>query len=218
MQPTDRARFATLMLALAEYHQRDMSVALIELYWRGLAHFDIEAVDRAVMAHVQNPDSGQFMPKVGELVRMIEGTTGDRAAIAWAKVHRAVTHVGPYQTLVFDDPLIHAVLTDMGGFGLLCNVQTDEMPFRAREFEQRYRGYAARRELPAYLSKLVGEVEAHNRSEGHAGHIPDPVLIGDPEKAAAVMAGGQKSITTVRTAALAAPLKEIAHAARAARA
>ncbi len=197
MQKHDAPRFAAAMTACSEYYGRTLSDPIIEIYWRGLEVFDIQAVEVAFQAHIRNPDTGQFFPKVGDIVKLIEGATGDRAQVAWSKVHFAVRCIGPYQSLVFDDPIIHLVLTDMGGFGQLCNVRTDDMPFRAKEFEQRYRAYAVRPQLPDYLPRLVGETEANNRNGGYLEHIPEPVVIGDTTKAQAVLAGGKEGISLV---------------------
>jgi len=66
--------------------------------------------------HLMNPDTGQFLPKPADIVRMLGGRTLDRALMAWAKVDKAVRQIGTYESVVFDDALIHRVLHEMGGW------------------------------------------------------------------------------------------------------
>lgn len=199
MRDQDRQEFQRLLGDVMGYYGRNTSPFLIGVFWEGLARFDLPVVKRAFSLHAQDPDRGQFPPKVADIVRVIEGTTGDRAVRAWTQVRHAVQSIGPYQSLVFDDPLIHVVLADMGGFQALCDMKTDDVPFRARDFSDRYRAYAARREIPAYDPKLIGIVEADCLARGFHEHIPPPVLVGDPQRCAKVLANGtgRKAVASV---------------------
>lgn len=188
MIETDKARFAQALMALAEYYGKPLSDGVVALYWQGLQDLDIGAVESAIGRHMCNPDTGQFMPKVADLRRMIGGRTTDAAAVAWSKVDRAVRCVGPYRSVAFDDPLIHAVVTDMGGWVLLTGKSEDEWPFVAREFENRYRGYAMRSEQPAYPPVLIGIQQADAERRGFKPEAP--TLIGNAGAARLVLAGG----------------------------
>lgn len=184
MRHEDKTQFATLMGALAEYYSREISGAVIGMYWQGLEHYELAAVREALNRHMQNAETGQFFPKIADIAKMLTGTSSDCALQAWAKVDKAVRQVGPYETVVFDDALIHRVLHDMGGWISLSQKTEDEWPFVAREFENRYRGFKSRNEVPEYPPKLIGIAEAHNAKEGFTP--PHPVLIGNKEKARAV--------------------------------
>lgn len=106
--------------------------------------FDLAAVKDALNRHCVNPDNGQFMPKPADVVKLLQGSSQDGALVAWAKVDRAVRQVGTYSTVVFDDPIIHRVVQDMGGWVALGDKREKEWPFVAKEFENRYRGYPMR--------------------------------------------------------------------------
>jgi hypothetical protein len=188
MTNSDKPNFAALMTALGDYYARELSDAVIDMYWRGLQHYDLAVVKEALNRHMQNPDSGQFMPRIADIARMLGGTTQDAALVAWAKVDRAVRSVGTYADVVFDDPLIHRVLHDMGGWLALSTKSEDEWPFVAKEFENRYRGFRMRSERPEYPPVLIGIAGAHNRRAKLA--VQEPILIGDQGGARAVMAGG----------------------------
>jgi hypothetical protein len=188
MLPNDKKRFVTLLTGIADYYAKEISIGVIGLYWEGLRQYDIEAVEKALWQHTQNPDSGQWMPKIADVTKMLIGRTADQAAIAWTKVDTAVRRVGSYADVVFDDSIIHRVLVDMGGWLSLAMKTEDEWPFIARDFENRYRGYKMRGEVPDYLPVLIGLANAHNGKEGMQ-RLP-PVLVGDQELARRVMAGG----------------------------
>lgn len=191
MTPHDKPAFAHLIAMLGEYYGREISEGLIGMYWQGLEEYDIEAIRDALNRHMRNPDTGSFMPRIADITRMLHGSTQDSALRAWAKVDKAVRHVGTYQSVVFDDPLIHAVVQDMGGWVGLGSRTEDEWPFVAREFETRYRGYRVRLASRDYPRVLIGISEAHNARTGKA--IQPPVLIGDQAAAQRVMAGGSSA-------------------------
>ena len=134
----------------------------------------------------------QFAPKLADIKKLIEGSTQTQGMRAWAKVETAVRSVGAYRSVAFDDPLIHVVIVEMGGWTTLCRSAVDEMPFKAREFERRYAAYRLRRELPNFPPRLMGESESQNRLNGRADYEVRPVLIGDPERAARVIEQGQQ--------------------------
>lgn len=188
MQQDDFDTFSTMLQAVAEYCGKPLSAGVIAIYWQGLRDLDLDALRHGLNAHVQNPDNGQFMPKIADIRRMLGGTTQDAALVAWAKVDQAIRRIGTYADVVFDDPLVHRVLHDMGGWMALGTKTEDEWPFVAKEFENRYRGYRMRSERPEYPPVLIGIAGAHNRKGNHA--LQPPILIGDQAKAHAVMNGG----------------------------
>lgn len=188
MLPSDKKRFLSVLTATADYYGKELAVTTLNLYWEGLRQYDLDAVEKALALHMQNPDSGQWIPKIADVAKMLEGGTGDQAALAWAKVNAAVRRVGSYADVVFDDALIHRTLADMGGWLSLMTKTENEWPFVAKEFENRYRDYRMRGETPEYPPILIGLANAHNGKEGM--RTQPPVLIGDQVLAAAVMASG----------------------------
>lgn len=188
MQATDKKRFATLLSGVAEYYGKELSPGVISLYWQGLEQYDIEAAEKAFWDHTQNPDNGQFMPKIADITRAMQGRTIDQAAVAWSKVDQAIRRIGTYQDVVFDDPIIHRVIADIGGWIWLGNQLETEWPFIAKNFENRYRGFKLQGAAPDYAPVMLGLANAHNSKEGFRNH--PPVLIGNQAQAKAVLAGG----------------------------
>jgi hypothetical protein len=186
--PEDRRPFAAMLKAIAELYGRDLSAAVVGMYWSALAPYNLAAVRLAFDRHARNPDSGQFMPKPADLIRMIDGGTADSAAAAWAKTMAAVRRVGGHESVVFDDPLIHRCVEDMGGWPKLCEGKVDDEPFRQRDFTTLYRGYTVRREIPPYPPRLIGRFEAANRAQGF--EPAPPMLVGDQAACLAVSRNG----------------------------
>lgn len=187
MIDADRKRFSAIMHGVAEYYGKPISKASVEIYWRGLSHLTVDDVERGTAAHMQDADSGQYMPKIADILRHVSGNAQTKAMQAFAKVERAIKRVGTWESVVFDDPIIHAVIDDMGGWILLGQCQEKEWPFKAREFEQRYRGYV-QTGLTAHPAKLIGLSERANINAGF--DVAEPVMIGDANVAALVAKDG----------------------------
>lgn len=188
MQPSDRKQFLTLLTGIADYYGKELSTGVIGLYWEGLRQYDIEAVERALWAHTQNPDSGQFMPKIADVTKVLQGRTEDQAQLAWSKVDGAVRQIGIWADVAFDDPILHRVLADMGGWVRINQADEEKWPFIAKEFVTRYRGFKIAGAAPAYPRYFLGTASTHNTAEGLAK--PCVRLVGNPEVARQVIAGG----------------------------
>jgi Domain of unknown function (DUF6475) len=188
----DRKRFAILMAGLSEYYDKRISDVVIEIYWNGLKDYDIDAIDKALKLHTHS-DTGQFMPKISDIVKLIDGSSSDIAIQAWTKVEKAISAVGAYATVVFDDNIIQAVIRDMGSWTTMCHKKLEEMPFVAKEFQSRYRHYKTTNKDTNHPKVLIGLYEASNQLQGFKSQPPIP--IGDEAKARLVYkTGGDKSI------------------------
>lgn len=188
MRTEDFGKFHEGIVGVMSFYGKDVSGFALDVWWMALKGYDLAAITEAFNRHLMNPDSGQFAPKPADIVRMLQGSTQDAALTAWAKVDKAVRSIGPYQSVVFDDPLIHAVLHDMGGWIALSQKTEDEWPFVAKEFENRYRGFKSRGIVPEYSGVMVGLGEAHNRKGGF--NVEPPMLIGNEQSAKQVMLSG----------------------------
>ncbi len=170
------------------FYGKTVSQFALDVWWSALKPYDLPAIIDAFNRHLASPDVGSYPPKPADIVRMLGGRTIDRALLAWAKVDKAVRQVGTYESVAFDDPLIHRALHEMGGWIGLGQKTEDEWPFVAKEFESRYRAYAARGETPEYPPVLIGIAQAHNEAKGIRSS--GPRLIGNQVEAERVMRGG----------------------------
>ena len=183
-------RIAKAFTATMELYGRRVSVDMLDLFTGIMARFEADDVLRALETHMLDPDVGQYPPKPADVVRRIQGGNGSRAAKAWAKVMHAIRTVGGWPSVVFDDPLIHACISDMGGWIKLCEMKEADAPFRAKDFDRLYMGYRQQEHVPAYPPHFPGRAEIENRQNGFP---PDPpLLLGDQTAARLTHDGGSE--------------------------
>ncbi len=189
MRPTDRNEFAALLTAALAYYRQDMTPFTLEVWWTGCANFDLEQVRKALTAHATDPDKGQFAPKVADLVRILGGTSTDRAQLAWGKAYGAMCSIGAYTDVVFDDPAIHAAITDLGGWMKLCRSSLDDLSYLQHRFCEAHRAYSARGQFE-YPRVLGGDRSPDEMYIKRGLPAPKPTPVGDLEKARRVYLGG----------------------------
>jgi hypothetical protein len=191
MTPDEKIRLVDVLTAALSVYGQVLTPMSTEVWLAALDPFPIAEVSAALSAHIRNPDVGQYPPKPADVVRALNGATGDNAAWAWAKVARAARSVGGYRTVAFDDPGIHAAVEALGGWVWLCEQPERELPFIAKRFEALYGSARARVREQSYPRYLIGRTEAENRSNGHP-HLDKVALIGDIRRCAEVIEHGRE--------------------------
>lgn len=182
----DRTRLVGILTGVYSFYRTDLTEFQLSAWLRVLDGVDVERIAKAFDAHLMDPSAGQFLPKPADLVRQLQGTQTDRAALAWSKALQAIQRVGAYASVVFDEPAIHCAVEDLGGWPALCATTYDELPHVERRFCAAYRAHL--KGGTAHPPRLPGLAEQHNAIGGHASQPPE--LIGDEAAARAVMAGG----------------------------
>ena len=75
-QQSDRPAFRAIMKDLCDYYDKtELSNGVLLMYFDSLATFSLDEVKAAASRHVSSPDHGAFMPKVGCLIRQLDGAT-----------------------------------------------------------------------------------------------------------------------------------------------
>ena len=189
MTPADRSRFFDALNAVYALYRVELSEPVGRIWWTALQGYEIEAVVAALGRHAVNPDTGQFLPKPADVVKQLEGATQDVALIAWAKVLNGLKQHGTYVSVVFDEPIIHRVIEDLGGWIWLGQQTDKEIPFIEKRFRDAYRAWRQRSALMAYPRRLPGVIEHQNGAAGYAGVNVITKFIGDQTKAMAVLDG-----------------------------
>lgn len=169
MREDEKAAFAELLGQVMGVYRQPVSEFLIGVWWETCKAFELDAVRRAFSAYVRSPDSTAFAPRPSDITKILEGTSSERAAVAWIKVDRAIRTIGHYASMRFDDPLIHRVIEDMGGWVRLASTPTvDELNFVRIEFGKRYTALAARGQAYDPVPYLIGATEQYNAAHGYA--------------------------------------------------
>lgn len=185
MRPSDKPDFYGLISDVLGYYGKSASDFTLQVWWQACQNFEMEQVSKALSAHAADAEHGQFAPKVADLVRILQGTNTDRALLAWGKVLEAISAVGAYQDVVFDDPAIHASISDCGGWTKICRGDMAELSYVQHRFCQSHKAYTSRGEFD-YPRILNGDRSPDAEYIKFGRPIPKPALVGDKEKAKAV--------------------------------
>lgn len=177
----DLQNFMKLIVVISRTYNKQFTPVEIEIYWRSLKAFSLEYVRAAVDNHIQNPDGGQFLPNPADIIRAIRSNS--QQALAWKKTLHAMQSVGRYESVCFDDALIHLTIKSLSSWPKLCSTNDRQLPFVEKEFKKRYWEYSIKNPLchPKYLKGII---------EMRSGCASSPVLIGDVIKAKRVIETG----------------------------
>lgn len=186
MQPADKKGFALLIAGVYAYHRQPCSDALIAMYWRGCQQWSLEQVTAAVDRLTYDAEAGKFPPKIGDITRALEGTSTDRAAVAWGVVMQAIGAVGAYQDVDFGDPATHAAIHDLGGWPKVCRTELKELGYLQHRFGESYRAYTGRGVTECPLV-LMGDRSPDAEFERKGLPVPTARLFG-PRPCADVLA------------------------------
>lgn len=192
MQQSDFRDFSQLVTDVLAYYRQDASRFVLDLWWVACQNFELEQVRAAMQRHATDADHGRFAPKVADVVRILSGTATDRAALAWGKALEAMSSVGSYRDVVFDDPAVHAVIEDLGGWPKVCRTELDELSFLQHRFCEGHRAYSGRGTFD-YPRRLMGDRSPDSEYAKKGLPPPKPALVGDPNRARLVYEQGSAS-------------------------
>lgn len=187
MTADDKRQLYALLKNVHSFYKADLSTFAAQVWWSALQNYSIEQIQSAFTAHAVDPKEGRFMPKPADIVRVLQGTHEERALVAWGSVMQAMERHGSWSSVAFDDPVIHAVITDLGGWTTLCQTKYEELPFVQKRFCDAFRAYAVKG-VQSYPPLLLGNADRENLRMGYP--TTSPVLIGDASKAKLVIENG----------------------------
>ena len=204
METGDYVQFRQILKRTMALYDKPLTSEMADLWFDALFNFDLADVGHAMTAHIRNSDGGQFAPKPADIIRALTGGLDGVCQAAWTKVAGAVGSAGPWQSVAFDDPIIHRVLADMGGWPAICQKDEKEWPFTQKEFLQRYKAIQIQQKPVEHTPYLIGLAEAENTRRGIEAPKKHQALtfVGDRQRAQAVIASGNFG-ATVKTERLA---------------
>jgi hypothetical protein len=208
MIPTDKTIFVQLLIRTAEGYGKKLSEISLDEYWQTLKRYEFSIIAAAIQKLKYTAINTSFMPTVADVVQSIEGNVETKALRAWYKVEKAVSAIGCYESVVFDDPIIHAVITDLGGWIKLCAQPENQFNFIKHSFTKLYSGHLQQGSLH-YPQKLIGVCEQVNAMHGYAAK--SPLMIGDETLALRVYQAGniQPCLSIKRLTALPNDIKQL---------
>lgn len=143
-------KFKEYMTMICEMFDKKLSDMMKDLYWKMLEPFTDEQCEKVFQEIIL---SSKFFPKPADFMEILKGKKQDQATIAWIEVLNAVKRIGNYESVKFDDPVIHSVINVMGGWDQLASTMTtDEEKWKQKEFERLYEVISSRDgKHPEYL-------------------------------------------------------------------
>lgn len=187
----DDERFIYIMAAFAEASGQESTPLKERIYAEGLCDIPIEVIEKAAWQLIRTRTFATF-PKVGELRELIGGKAEDIAELEAAKVWKAISQVGGYSGVCFDNPVTQAVIEyGFGGWSKLCGeMMVDQQKWFIKDFIKTYSAFS--RQNIQLTGPLLG------RGAGTGDGVK---LIGNPEAALLIMnTPGQKNLTMVTEA------------------
>lgn len=193
MEANEKQAFFASLAVIAETVNRKISSILMKAYWECLKDYSFVEVQHALGEVLKNPDIKKhpYFPLPTDIVAIIDGDINTKSLLAWIEVTKAIREIGHYDSVIFSDELIHAVIRDMGGWISLCQRNEKELPFVQRDFERRYQIYCRRRPI-ALPKQLSGRIAHQNAVNGHEKYIPVAIKLSDNRKNKSLMTGDKK--------------------------
>lgn len=189
MKGEDFTEFRALWNAVSALYGKEVNDMATGMAFRALSRFELSDIRYGLDRHAADVNDGRFMPKPANIIKHILGDPEANSLMAWSEVEHTLRRVSPYETIVFDTPAKMAAIRDMGGWSQMLQKGEHELPFVAKEFAKRHEHYL--NNPPAeWPKKFIGITEASNTMTGHDSFIPEPLLIGNEERAALVYQGG----------------------------
>ena len=177
----DFESFLKTLTGLGELFDKKISDTLFELYWQTLNDLSFADFKRAAN---QLALTTKFFPKPVEFREQVLPDIATQAALAYAQVERAFTCAGVYASVVFDDPVIHAVLDNLGGWIEYCNQPEDNVKWWRKDFERRYQEFAPLVKTGMIKPPaMLGGLYAADPQSSERARLP--VFVGDRQKALA---------------------------------
>lgn len=202
MKPSDVPQFIALITEALAYYRVNVSEFTLSVWMQGCQPFTLEQVQKAMTAHATDAERGPFAPKVADIVRILSGTHTDRSMLAWGKAHEAMSAVGAYTDVVFDDPAIHAVIEDLGGWPKVCRTELKDLSFLQHRFTEGHKAYTGRGVFE-YPRRLMGDRSPDHDYAKKGLKLPRPALVGDKDAALRVFERGNAAGKTAITYAAA---------------
>ena len=195
MTQADFKSFSELVQGVAECYGQSLSAQGVALRFKLLEQFDMAEVRQAALS-IMATRKYTSMPTPADFLEHISGGSAeDKAEVEAGKVLAAIGKHGAYASVLFDDAVTQAVIVQAyGGWPKLCadcGVEESEHWFR-KNFAKTWA--ACSRQGVKQSGHLPGLFEITNYSNGFFDYVDPPKLIGDPDKARAVLEAGQSTL------------------------
>lgn len=165
MIETDKKRFLEVMTMTGEIYNKEISTALLRMYFEALKGLAFEDVELGIQKHLSDTDHGTFFPKPSDIVRNSPAgaiSARDKGELAWCVVLAEIAKTGPYKNPKIEDRQALAAVQGLGGWVNICNMTFEQLDWKKKEFFDLYELYDKTpvEQLPSNLPGLI-ELQKH---------------------------------------------------------
>jgi len=191
VEQKDRKEFAKIMTLLNELFgdsEKPVNDIKLDFYFKAFSDVTLKQFNDMALA-LANTKKFKSFPTPAEIREASEGDAEFNAITAINKLEDAIDRIGGYTSVQFDDPVLHAVIEEYGGWPLVSDSR--EFPideWKRKELIKVYQGFA-RRGTQNVPDRLLGlkELSYKAREEEYVqkGLVYEgrTALVGDYEKA-----------------------------------
>lgn len=138
----NRERLLMTLAGVYTYYERELSEYIVSVWVEDLDGYEIADIERAFARHRRDPERGQWLPKVADILRQLHGDAGQNAAIAWGKVIECARAGGAgYEDLPAESK---AALDSIGGLSMLRRADERQTAYLQRQFVAAHRAHVFR--------------------------------------------------------------------------
>jgi hypothetical protein len=154
-------QFMPAFTGMCEVWDKKPSKELTDIYFQALGHLTPEQWSKAVSAVMLSHEYG--FPKPAHILSALGiGKDDDaQAMLAIEKIKQAIRDHGHYQSVVFDDPIIHMLIDHHdNGWPGLCAMTIEEHKWLWKDWIKLYKAYMTH--PVSYSKRLIGAVEGQD--------------------------------------------------------
>lgn len=167
-------KFLEVMSLLSGYYNQDKPQPVIKLYWDMLKDLSIEEFIRKAIEYMK---INKFFPMISDFLEVPDKQ--DKSILAWQKVLYAFKMAGCWNSVQFDDLVIHSAIEMLGGWRRFNEMTIEERKWAEKDFYKYYNALQNQNEHPKYL---VGYSEKELSDSEYFDRIKPPILIGSAPK------------------------------------
>lgn len=169
----NRPEFIKAIALLIATVAKPMPDETVAAWYLLLQDLTAEQLERGIIETLRTHQFAGFPPvgtirvnSIGAAGRMVNLET--RAVVAWHRVFAAIGSHGPYRTVEFDDPIIHATVRSFGGWVQLNDATSEDLSrFIQPKFVKVYSALAQCGITEAEAGPLFGLIDTDNAKHGY---------------------------------------------------
>ena len=199
-----RSEFNKALALLVASVGRQMPDEMVQAWFVMLNDLTVEQINQGIITAIRTHEFAGFPPiglirkhAVGKDLAALPDT--DRAVVAWGTVVEAIRQHGGYQTVHFDDPVIHATIRATSpSWAALCGTESEQLHIWGKKsFVEAYRAISASQSVSAGAGDaLPGILATDAARDGYAAET-SKVLIQTGLPASKVAVRGEKQTTVM---------------------